>query len=554
MKKIIAPVLICLVLGSGFISSCASSKFVSPDQVYKPIDYTENDIVEQEIKRIDSILEKDEVKALWRAHLLVKNTSSNEKALSCLDSCAKLCVSKYDEALEKKDYLLALRYYSSLKNISSPYLSSMKTDESKLNELLKKNIPALSETGRKFPKISECITGTVTVLVDKGIKIENGRGFADMVLGSGFFISKDGYLITNHHVIEDCVDSSYEGYTRIYIKLSEDTETRIPAKIIGYDSSLDLALLKSEIDAPYYFELGSSSQLAVGDKVYAIGSPLGLESTLTSGIISSTDRMLNMKSKVFQIDAAVNSGNSGGPMIDSNGRVQGIVFAGVQFYQGLNFAIPVECLKADLPFLYAGGERKHSWLGAYGKTKKAPGVGAKNEGLLVQYVMPGSPAHIAGLREDDVIVAVNGKRISSLDEFNAEVMTYPSSTVSLITYIDAQGEQKQLDVLFEERPKNPGYSVYKHDLIENALYPIIGLQMKHVSSATKNLFVVTKVLPYSIADDNGFSEGDTIQLLNVEASRKQEALAIELYSKKRKNGYLNLGFALQAYLDSPNYF
>lgn len=103
--------------------------------------------------------------------------------------------------------------------------------------------------------------------------------------------------------------------------------------------------------APYVFELGSSSDLSVGDRVFAIGSPLGLDKTLTSGIISSDDRHLFSAGFVFQIDAAVNSGNSGGPLIDEKGRVQAVVFAGVMNYQGLNFAIPVEYLRYDLPFL-----------------------------------------------------------------------------------------------------------------------------------------------------------------------------------------------------------
>jgi S1-C subfamily serine protease len=170
--------------------------------------------------------------------------------------------------------------------------------------------------------------------------------------GSGIIIGKNEEMLliaTNYHVIESEVDPEYEGYSRLYIKTSEDSETKIPAKVVGYDSVMDLALLKTEITPKYVFQLGSSENLEIGDQIYAIGSPLGLEKTITSGIISTTDRKITTMGTVMQIDASVNAGNSGGPAVSKEGLVQGVVFAGIEGSQGLNFAIPVEYLKnADI--------------------------------------------------------------------------------------------------------------------------------------------------------------------------------------------------------------
>ncbi|MBP5357572.1 MAG: serine protease, partial [Treponema sp.] len=414
MKKIILPVFAFFAL---MLCLCSCATGVAGENLYSPVNYTQEDAVKDEIKTIRSLLEKESVKALWRACLLLENSAEMSGVKECYDECLAKVSSEYQKAWEEKKYMEALRLGQSLENSSS---------QNKLNPSLAQVKAALEEeiavkmpsTSSGQTKVSQMINGTVTVLVDKGIKVENGSGRVDSMLGSGFFISKNGYIVTNHHVIADCVDPAYKGYAKLYIKLAEDSDTRIPAKVVGYDKIMDLALLKTEVDAPYVFTLGSSKDLDVGDSVYAIGSPLGLERTLTSGIISATDRELLSMGKVFQIDAAVNSGNSGGPMIDSSGKVQAVVFAGVVNYQGLNFAIPVEYLKSDLPFLLDGGSRKHCWMHCYGRTKRQAGSGAKNEGLEVLYVMPGGSASRAGLKAGDVIVSINGTKINSIDDMH----------------------------------------------------------------------------------------------------------------------------------------
>ena len=551
----ILNVLTCISV-CAFLSACVSCKSLGVEpEVYEPLDYTVENVVQEELKRLEDIAQKDPVKALWRAALLEKNTAFNEEAVKACDFYAEKSVELYNAALLQNNFNEARRIYISLKSLDRSEISLLEFDENQLAEKERAKLPVLkTASDSEDVKVAGMISGTVTVYVDKGIKVENGMGYADAVLGSGFFITDNGYIITNHHVIADCVDPSYEGYTRLYIKLAEDSDTRIPAVVVGWDPIMDLALLKAEIDSPYFFELGSSENLEAGDRVYAIGSPLGLERTLTSGIISSTDRRLFTTGKVFQLDAAVNSGNSGGPMIDEKGRVQAVVFASVLTYQGLNFAIPVEYLKFDLPFLFEGGKRTQSWTGSFGKTKRLSSFGAKNEGVQLYYTMPGSPSDLAGLKENDTIVEVNGIKIESLDDLHNLYMQNLKGTVLKFKAVDEEGNEKQCAVYLDERTETPGYSIYRHDLAYNVLYPVLGMKLSPSSSTNKNMYTVTRVIKGSSAEENGFSEGDPVQLVSITMNEDNTVMYVVLYAKKQKSGYIDLSIGIPVSMDSPYYF
>lgn len=547
-------------------ASCATVK--EPEVFVQP-DYTAADSINAEIKRIDELLNDNAVKALWRSMLLKESVGSslaeqNNELFSRIENQLSECLEKNAEecnnSFEEKKYLDSYRIYTSLKNCGYSKLNEFNFTQEELVSLFTKDVPGLnalteqqSEQNENV-KVSEFIKGTVTVLVDKGIKIEKGMGFTDGVLGSGFFISKDGYIVTNHHVISDCVDPSYEGYSRLYIKLAEDTDTRIPAKVIGWDKTLDLALLKAEVEAPYVFKLGSSDQLDVGTKVYAIGSPLGLERTLTSGIISAKDRKLFTVGDVFQVDTPVNSGNSGGPLIDENGSVQAIVFAGVQNFQGLNFAIPVEYFKYELPFLYNGGERKQPWINAYGKTKRLPGAGAVNEGITVHYVMPGGSASRAGIKNDFTVTAFDSNPITCIEELHKEFMQIQPDGIHLITAADEYGNESQKLVYLEKRPVSPGYEIYRHDVVALSMIPILGMELVPVSTTSKRKYTVVKVIKGSSADESGFSEHDPVDVQKIQFNDDHSAAYIQLFTKKRKSGYMDVNLALQASMDNPFYF
>lgn len=245
--------------------SCKSVK--KPESVYVPVDYSAQDAVNQQIDYVLKMSEKDTIRALWRSKILLDNTLDNNATIDAYNKCLANAVSEMNKKIDDKDFFSALRIARSLSAVSYND-SSMKMSETQIEQEAYKNVPGVYKTSGSRESVTKLISGTVTVYVDKGIKIQRGVGYADSVLGSGFFISKDGYIVTNHHVISDMVNKKYEGYARLYVKLADDPDTRIPAKVIGYDSSIDLALIKTEVEAPYVFSLGSSSDLSVGDKIY----------------------------------------------------------------------------------------------------------------------------------------------------------------------------------------------------------------------------------------------------------------------------------------------
>lgn len=530
---------VCILAAGIFFFSCKSSS--QTKEKVLPLDYTDQDVIDNEIKTIRELKEKESTKALFRACLLKDEAVINE--------CASLVKNQAEKALEEKDYAQALRLYKSLFAATKDPGAGEKFAE--ISAEYNKDIPGLVVDEEKLPKsISDCINATVTVWVDQGYKVENGNGYADIVIGSGFFIDRRGYIVTNHHVIAEVVNPKRKTSCKLYVKLPSDMEKKIPAKVVGYDPVMDLALLKIDYEPDFVFALGSSSELEVGEKISAIGTPIGLEGTLTSGIISSTSRTLVTMGKVFQIDAAVNSGNSGGPLIDSNRKVQAIVFAGMLQYQGLNFAIPVEYLKLELPLLYRGEELKHNWLGAYGHTKR---IRSSSQGLEVQYVMPGSSAGYTELKIDDLIICADDTPVLSLEDFHNICMKYEAGTIINCRYIRADQEKEAL-LYLEKRPHAPLKEVYASDFVEDAFIPILGIKMVRSSTINKKLYKIEYVLEGSIADQSGFSENDNLELINISFDDKNEVFYAALSIERRKKGFLNFQMGLAASYDNPNYF
>jgi S1-C subfamily serine protease len=551
MKKRSSFLLTVLVANAFFFTAgCQSVKQPDPETIYKQPDYTLDDVRKAEITRINEMMKTDSIQALWRAHLL----QDSETVSQCMDAVAD----EYGAAVQKKDYFTALRLYDSLRNSGFNDISKLEMGADELKKLSVENVPGLDSSpvadtaADAVPeKVSTYVKGTVTVWVDRGIQVKNGVGYPDIVIGSGFFIDKAGYIVTNYHVIKDLVDPKYEGYARLFVKLADDPDTRIPSKVIGWDPVLDLALLKTEVDAPYVFNLGASRGLDVGDKIYVIGSPVGLGRTLTSGVVSALDRKLFTTGSVMQIDAAVNSGNSGGPCIDSQGNVQAVVFAGMLKYEGLNFAIPVEYLKDDLPTLYHGGKRAHPWIAAYGHTKKN---GTEEAGLEVQYVMPGGSADRAGLEPGDIIISINGKKIHNLEDMQNELRRNVPDTIIRVTYTANAGDDSEGLLYLSERPENPGYEIYQNDVVAGSFVPLLGMKLTAVSTAYRNRYSISDIIKGSIADESGFSVNDPVAVLKVKFSDDNSIMYTELSLKRRKQGYLDANIGLSTQLDSPYYF
>jgi S1-C subfamily serine protease len=540
------------------LMGCASQKrTVNPE--YQPLNYTQADVLRAEMGRISAQLDQKPVESLWRAKLIQKAVRSEDAGgalegeinalfAKCAEKVSALC----REGVDNKKYQDALRYYRSLKAVESPALEGLPYTEVELAGYLLESVPGygIQPSVDSVPSMAAFINGTVTVWVDKGIKVEHGMGYADAVLGSGFFIDRRGYIITNHHVIRSEVDPKYEGFSRLYIKLAEDPDTKIPAKVVGWDPILDLALLKAEIQAPYVFSLGSSVGLDPGDRVFAIGSPLGLDRTLTSGIVSAVNRKLFSVGSVMQIDAAVNSGNSGGPLIDSAGNVQAVVFAGLLEYQGLNFAIPVEYLIAVLPQLAQGGKRGQSWVGGYGRTYREGDVA----GVEVQYALPGGSIGRASIEKGDVITGINGQNAARIEDLQNAFILLPPDSIATLEGIRRDGTAFSVPVYLADRPEYPGLDVYERDVIASAFTPLFGMELVPVSETSRKQYSVSRVLKGSIADESGFSEQDPVNVLRIRLNKEKDSIYAELYTKKRKNGYFDLSIAIAASLDSPYYF
>jgi serine protease Do len=239
---------------------------------------------------------------------------------------------------------------------------------------------------------------------------EMHREFKQPSLGSGFIIDKDGYVVTNNHVIEDA--------DQIKVKLKDEHE--FDAKIVGRDPNTDIALLKIESaqDLPT-LKLGDSDALKVGQWVVAIGSPFGLEHTVTAGIVSAKGRVIGSGpyDDFIQTDASINPGNSGGPLLNMKGEVIGINTAIIASGQGIGFAIPINLAKDIIVALKNEGEVTRGWLGVAIQDLNADmaeyyGVKEK-QGVFVADVFEGDPADKAGIKAKDIIIEVNGEKIKS---------------------------------------------------------------------------------------------------------------------------------------------
>jgi serine protease Do len=239
-------------------------------------------------------------------------------------------------------------------------------------------------------------------------------------LGSGFIVSQDGYILTNNHVVE--------GADRVTIKLTDGR--KFPAQVIGTDKAGDVAVLKIAGSGLPTVKIGDPANSHVGDWVVAIGSPYGLDNTVTSGIISAKSRTLSDESPThfIQTDVPVNPGNSGGPLFNLNGEVIGInsmIYSRTGGFQGLSFAIPIDEAMHIKEQIVQTGHASHARLGVAVRaidpsTARELGL-SSTQGALVARVESGSPAQDAGVAEGDVIVALNGREIASPSELLARV-------------------------------------------------------------------------------------------------------------------------------------
>lgn len=398
---------------------------------------------------------------------------------------------------------------------------------------------------RQPPEPADMLQGTVTVWVNRGIRLQGGMGVPDRVVGSGFFIDDRGYLLTNYHVIESEVDPEYEGYSRLFIRLPGQPDSRIPAQVVGYDRIFDIALLKAQVDPSYVFPVTSIRDARPGARIYAMGSPGGLENSISSGIISATERRFLQLGDAIQVDVPINPGNSGGPLVNTDGELIGVVFAGIEQFEGVNFAIPSAWLQLFLPQLYQEGEVSHPWLGA--AVREAP------NGLEIMYVAPKSPAEDAGLRPGDLLTAIDGWEPRRIGDAQRVILSRnPESMIRLAVQRD--GEDFESQVALEERPYSPIEEILNLERPEDLFPPLFGMRVEDISSMPwQRNFVITEVYPGTIADETGLSEQDPFSVQNWRVDLERDIALLQIVIRKRKAGFLESGIQLASFLEIDNF-
>ena len=362
---------------------------------------------------------------------------------------------------------------------------------------------------------------------------EQGPDYKQRSLGSGFIIDRDGYIVTNNHVIE--------GADEIKVSLANDKE--FDAEIVGRDPNTDLALIKIKGASDLVpLKLGDSDKLPVGSWVMAMGSPFGLQQTVTAGIVSAKGRVIGSGpyDDFIQTDASINPGNSGGPLLNMSGEVIGINTAIVAQGQGIGFAIPINLARGIIDQLKAHGSVTRGWLGV-GIQDLTPELaeyyGLKDKkGVLVAQVFEGDPADKAGIQANDVIIEVDGKSVNSSRELTAIIAAIPVGQKTPIKIL-RDGQEKTVNVEIAKRPESGRLAKSES---ENGSE--LGIQIAEITpelarrfghSETEKGVLVVGVQPGSKAEAAGVQQGDLVKEVNRKPVTNADELRTELEKQEK---------------------
>ncbi len=337
-------------------------------------------------------------------------------------------------------------------------------------------------------------------------------------LGSGFVISEDGYILTNHHVVS--------GADEVIVRMANRKE--YVARLIGSDEASDVAVLKVEADDLPVLKYGNSDDLRVGEWVLAIGSPFGFDHTVTAGIVSAKGRSLPSDNYVpfIQTDVAINPGNSGGPLFNLEGEVVGInsqIYSRTGGFMGLSFAIPIEMAVDVANQIKETGTVSRGWLGVLIQEvtrELAESFGMQNpHGALVAKVMDDSPAAAAGLEVGDVIVEFNGKKVlrsSALPPLVGRAKVGKRAEVVVIR----DQRRRKIGVTIAQLPTSITQAAYSPDASERAQESALGMKVEKLGSAARKRLKIDKgvevaeVDEFGPASEAGVLKGDVITMID----------------------------------------
>ncbi len=347
-------------------------------------------------------------------------------------------------------------------------------------------------------------------------------------LGSGFVFSKDGYIITNHHVIANADE--------IVVRLSDRRE--FTATVIGSDPRSDIALIKIEASDLPVLPIGSAEKLKVGEWVLAIGSPFGFEHTVTAGIVSAKGRSLPSEQYVpfLQTDVAINPGNSGGPLFNMQGEVIGVnaqIYSETGGFMGLSFAIPIEVAIDVAAQIKSKGRVDRGWLGVYIQEvtrELAESFGlSKPAGALVAQVLPNSPSEKAGIRVGDVLLSVDGKSVRRSADLPPIVGRYTIGSKAKLKLL-RDGKEIEIVATIEQLPEEDELQVGRTPRGNEAPHSTLGLVLTPLSKEQEEKLklsegLVVKEVFKGPAMKAGVRAGDILISINNQRVTTQEALA-----------------------------
>jgi serine protease Do len=440
------------------------------------------------------------------------------------------------------DVAMVPESFSSLAEMVSPAVVNVRTE---------KTVPSSSRTYRHFNQNPFGNDDRFNDFFEKFFGEQPQKDFKERSLGSGFIIDKDGFIVTNNHVIENA--------EKIKVKLKDGKEYN--AEIIGRDTSTDLALIKvpSGNNLPV-IAFGDSNSLKVGQWVVAIGSPFGLEQTVTAGILSAKGRVIGSGpyDNFLQTDASINPGNSGGPLIDMQGQVVGINTAIIASGQGIGFAIPINLAKGIIEQLKNKGEVTRGWLGVVisdinDDVAEYYGVQDK-KGAMVMEVVKGDPADLAGIQANDIILEVNDHKVeTSRDLTNLVAGISVGEKVKILVLRNNKKQTFTVDVA-----KRPEESKLASKNPEKGREDELGIRVTNLTpeiakrmnlSPTEGV-LVENVESGSKAAEAGVQSGDVIKEINHQAIKSVKDYSSQMSKLKKDDAVqifiwrMNAGFVV----------